>query len=144
MFSSCLIHQSIIVGRVLYEFTFLPLNDLGCGLLCFSDNTQAEHQNTPKTELFVCTTECERWMSKGYRFPTVGLGYSSWKLKNAWGKVNLVRLIPSAMVAKPFRVLRRRASVLKFNKGSTHPTPEDDLRDSRLLFVKRERTFFSS
>lgn len=41
----------------------------------------------------------------------------------------MARFISSAMVAKPFRVLRRRASVFKFNKGGTVPTSEEDLRD---------------
>lgn len=40
------------------------------------------------------------------------------------------------MVAKPFRVLRRRDSVLKVNKGSTVPIPED-LRDVYHLIAQR-------
>ena len=54
MFLSCLIHQGIAVGRPLYEFTFLPLNGLGCALVHFSVTLQrTEHQNIPKADLFL-------------------------------------------------------------------------------------------
>lgn len=68
------------------------------------------------------------------------------------GKADPFRFMPSAIVAKPFRVLSGSSSVPKFNKGRTIPTPEEEglknlsplLRDSRLLFVKSKRTFFPS
>lgn len=104
-----------------------------------SDTAMAEHQNIPKREMSVSTTQCERWLSKGYHFLRVSVAYYPWKLKEACGKVDSLRFISSATVAKPFRVLRRRDSVLKVNKGSAVPTPEEDLRDVCHLPAQRAK-----
>lgn len=74
-------------------------------------------------------------------------------MKDACGKANSFRFIPSAVVAKSFRIPSRRASVPKFSKDRTVPTPErDDLRDVlpsllgdlNFLFVRKDRTLLPS
>lgn len=106
----------------------------------------------PKQGCSVSTMWRERQMPRWYHFRKVGLGWLL-RVEDACGKATPLRFMPSAVVVKPFRVLSARASVLKFNKVRTVPTPEGVsqrcslsplLRDSRLPFVERRRTLLPS
>lgn len=82
--------------------------------------------------------------------PQSRFGPTSCETGACCSKTDPFRFMPSAIVAKSFRVLSRRSSVPKFNKGRTIPAPNGEglkdpvLRDSRFLFVKSRRILFSS
>ena len=128
MFSSCLIHQSIIVGRLLYEFTFLPRMILNVAWYISQRHCKCRASEYSKNRAI-----CVHNLVRKVTIQRVPLSQSrvDLLLLKAEGclRQGSCRFISSAMVARPFRVLRRRAAVLKFNKGTTVPTPEEDLRD---------------
>ena len=64
-------------------------------------------------------------------------------MKDACDKANSFRFIPSALVAQPFRILSRRASIPKFNKDRAISIPgRESLRDVLHLTGQRFKAPF--
>lgn len=130
MFPFCLIHQSITVGRLLYEFTFLLLNDLGCGLVHFSATLQrTEHQNIPKARLFYIHNLV--WKTNVQKVPFSQSGFEPTTDSRRLLVKRLIHLGPHPLLwLLSLLVSWVEVSVPKFNKGRSVPTPEGEgLRD---------------